>query len=64
MAIAISSIMERKLQKRNFRQALERYQQAEKFVSYNEIEKQQYFGIYLMFWLFRESQKNSTTFEN
>ena len=60
----LSQALGEKVTKKNFRQALERYQQAEKFVTYDEKEKQQYFGIYLMFWLFKEAQKNSTTFEN
>ncbi len=60
----LSQALGEKVTKKNFRQALERYQQAEKFVNYNEKEKQQYFGLYVMLWLSREAQKNSTTFEN
>ncbi|WP_373530845.1 hypothetical protein [Nostoc sp.] len=60
----LSQGLAEKVTKKNFRQALERYREAEKFVTYNENEKQQYFGIYLMFWLSREAQKKSTSFEN
>lgn len=60
----LSQALGEKVTKKNFRQALERSQQAEKFVIYNEKEKQQYFGIYLMFWLSKEAQKNSISFDN
>ncbi len=62
---SLSQALGEKVTKKNFRQALERYQQVEKFVTYNEKEKQQYFGMYLMYWLYWEAQKNPTiTFDN
>lgn len=56
----LSEALAEKVTKKNFRQALERYQAANRFVVYDETEKQEYLGIYLMLWLARKAKKNLT----
>jgi hypothetical protein len=60
----LSEALGEKVTKKNFRQALERYQKAEKVVIYHEPDKKQDLGMYLMFWLSWEAQKNSAKFDN
>ncbi|MGH1393830.1 MAG: hypothetical protein ACRAVC_07340 [Trichormus sp.] len=60
----LSEALGEKVTKKNFRQALERYQQAEKFVLYHEEGNKQYFAMYLMFWLSWEANKTATIFDN
>ncbi|WP_225977469.1 hypothetical protein [Nostoc sp. CENA543] len=55
----LSEALGEKVTKKNFRQALERYQQAEKLPMYHEKTNKPDFAMYLMLWLSWEAHKTA-----